>query len=209
MLKHLYNTISGPISVVGSAPSASRFHGSDYSIAVNGAALLPHKFNIFMCGDKSSSSRSWFYAAKSSKRVIADIIAAQDIYLYPDANAVKDVHHSKLPKPSVPHEIYSYKPYRPNIVKTKPDYLMYGGTISCCAAQLSYYLGASTIKLFGCEFSKERANHYFYKDAHTGNIFDSMRLTMDKVLQEIRDHGVRIEIIGRTYLTSFDKQYEN
>ena len=90
------------------------------------------------------------------------------------------------------------------------NFLMFGGTISCCAVQLAYIMGAKEIELYGCNFHHSRRSHYFYSagQGQIGRVRSSQRETMDKLLKEVRAKGVKVSIFGPTRLTEFDRQYK-
>ena len=85
---------------------------------------------------------------------------------------------------------------------------MYGGTISCCAVQLAYMMGASRLKLFGCEFS-HRDGNYFQKFSHVGSVSDRQYKTMQSMLRKIRDEGVKITAYGNSILTEIDERIQS
>jgi hypothetical protein len=216
MIKSLYNIHKGAtIAVVGSGPTATSYtHNKvDVSIGVNGAAkFYSHpgaaKFDYFMCGDVKSSTFDWFSIACSRVRVIAKLTAASDKILYPDRlfpdikrDAVPTAKQNSviLPPPVKPHLTFMYKWWKPDRLKRDMNYLMFGGTISCCAVQLAYIMGAAKIVLYGCSFTST-GNHYFYHTRRPGTISDSQRTVMSTVVGEIKKRGIRIEIVGHTTL---------
>ncbi|MCK9558465.1 MAG: hypothetical protein M0R50_10550 [Candidatus Cloacimonetes bacterium] len=211
MIKLLHNIAKGAtIAVVGSGPTATDFIHSknDISIGVNGAAKLGQKFDYFMCGDTRSSCFDWFNIDCSRVRVIAKLTAAPDkilypIELFPDIKRIAVItakqNTIKLPRPVEPHLTFMYKWYRQERLKEDMNYLMFGGTISCCAVQLAYVMGASKIVLYGCNFTSV-GRHYFYQTRKPGSISDSQRTVMNTVINEIKKRGVKFEIVGSTTL---------
>lgn len=198
------------IGVVGSGPSAVGFtkNGLDATIAVNGAAKLNHSFDYFLCGDSASSKCDWFRIDCAKVRVIAKLTAGLDEILYPPglfpglhrvSVPVTKQNSVKLPCPLWPHLTFMYDRYKLQKINKEMNCLMFGGTISCCAVQLAYIMGASTIVLFGCEFSNPK-QHYFYKANRAGTIADNQRRIMNEVLRELKKRGVRFRIIGDTTL---------
>jgi len=192
------------------------YSGSECSIAVNGAALLPYKFNYFMCGDSRSHLRRWFDIDCSEVRIVAELIATLDYKLYPGVynglidrrsyGVTQQLSIPKLPDPVIPHLTYKYRSYKTGIMKNYTTKLMYRATISGCAAQLAFYMGCRVLRLYGCSFINDK-QHYFYEDDHSGKIYQSMVINMDKILTELRQLGVRIEVFGKSKLTAYDKQY--
>ena len=211
MIKSLHHAHDGAaISIVGSGPTAIDFNKSksDISIGVNGAAKLGKKFDYFMCGDAKSSAYDWFSIDCSRVRIIAKLTAAPDKILYPvelfpniKRMAVITAKQStvSLPPPVKPHLTFMYKWYKPDRLKKDMNYLMFGGTISCCAVQLAYVMGASKIILYGCGFTNT-GRHYFYHTQRPGTISDSQRTVMTAIINEIRKRGVRVEAVGNTTL---------
>lgn len=211
MIKTLHNIhVGASIAVVGSGPTAINFVESktDISIGVNGAAKLGKHFNYFMCGDVKSPTYDWFNIDCSNVRVIAKMIASSDKTLYPVdlfpniarvAVVTAKQNTVKLPCPVEPHRTFTYKWYKLDRLKKDMNYLMFGGTISCCAVQLAYVMGASRIVLYGCGFTSV-GNHYFYHTRRPGSISESQRATMSTVINEVRKRGVKVEIVGNTTL---------
>jgi hypothetical protein len=216
MIKSLHNLYKGAtIAVVGSGPTATNYTQGkvDVSIGVNGAAKFcsnprADKFDYFMCGDVKSSTFDWFNIVCSRVRVIAKLTAAPDKILYPDAlfpnikrDAVPTAKQNSiiLPLPIKPHLTFIYKWWKPDRLKNDMNYLMFGGTISCCAVQLAYIMGAAKIVLYGCSFTST-GNHYFYYTRRPGTISDSQRAVMSMVISEIKKRGVKIEAVGHTML---------
>jgi hypothetical protein len=181
----------------------------DITIAVNGAAKLNQPFDYFMCGDHKSSSYDWFKIQCSKTRVIAKLTAGLDEILYPP-ELFPDIKRMAvtapkqgtidLPCPVWPHMTFMYRWYKPQRLKKDMDYLMFGGTISCCAVQLAYVMGASKIVLFGCGFNNLR-QHYFYRSNRRGSVSDSQRNTMNVVINELKKQGIQFQIIGETTLS--------
>ena len=205
------------IAVVGSSPTAQLYKGDcDISIAVNGAALLGPRFNYFLCGDWKAPLRDWWTVDTADVRVIATLVSLMDYQLYPEdkfpglernavpAHEAKKV--SKQPPPIHPHLTFRYRSHKRGILNDKNNFLMYRGTVSCCAAQLAFIMGCKHIKLYGCEFSGAKSNHYFYEANHIGSVRKTMIQVMDSVLGEIRNKGVRVTVYGKTNLTQFDQQ---
>jgi hypothetical protein len=211
MIKSLYKIHDNKtIAVVGSGPTAVDFlHSSaDISIGVNGAAKLGKKFDYFMCGDVRSSSYDWFEVDCSRVRIIAKLTASLDKILYPldifpdierAAVITTKQHTLNLPVPIEPHLTFVYKWHKPGRLQQDMNFLMFGGTISCCAVQLAYIMGASKIVLYGCNFTS-RGKHYFYSTRRPGSISDSQRTVMNTVINEVKERGVQIQIIGETTL---------
>jgi len=222
MLDRLRKKHSGDIvSVAASGPSADLFKkGADITIGVNGAAFLDHKFDYFLCGDKNSYTKDWFTVECSYVRVIARLVASMDIILYPEKKfpnlerlAVPQHEQRKVrhvPEPIPQHLIYSYKWYAEGRLAEDMDFLMFGGTISCCAVQLAYIMGAKEVELYGCDFHHSRRSHYFYNagPGQVGRVRPSQCEVMDKLLKEVRDRGVRVSMFGPSRLTQFDRQYK-
>jgi hypothetical protein len=221
MLERLRNRHKGDtISIVASGPSAELFKRGDVTIAVNGSAFLDYKFDYFLCGDKNAHSKDWFSVDCSYVRVIARIVASMDKILYPDnifpkleRLAVPQHEQGKvkyLPNPIPPHITFKYRWYTEGRISRDIDYLMFSGTISCCAVQLAYIMGASAVELFGCNFHHSRRLHYFYDaaDGQIGRVRPPQREVMDKSLKEVRSLGMKVSIFGPTRLTEFDRQYK-
>lgn len=111
------------IAVVASGPSTADLFISSPSvtIGVNGAAFLGHKFDYFLCGDKNAHTKDWFTVECSHIRVIANLVASMDRFLYPD-DKFPDLERltvpqheqrkvRRIPKPVSPHLTYLYKWY--------------------------------------------------------------------------------------------------
>lgn len=198
------------VSIVGSGPTATEYlkHKHDVSIGVNGAAKLGVKFDYFMCGDDKSPTFDWFKIDCAKTRVIAKIIAACDTFLYPE-DKFNSLHRItvpaakqasvKLPPPVWPHFTFMYRWFKMDRLKKDANYLMFGGTISCCAVQLAYMMGASKVILYGCGFNSI-GQHYFYQANKPGCISRSQRDTMTTVLNEMQKRGMKVQIIGNTTL---------
>lgn len=209
------------ISIVASGPSADLFKkGADVTIGVNGAAFLKRKFDYFLCGDKNAHTKDWFTVECSYVRVIAKLVASMDEILFPPKKfpnlrrmAVPQHEQRKVrhvPEPVPPHLTFKYKWYAEGRLDEEMGFLMFGGTISCCAVQLSYIMGAREIELYGCDFHHNRRSHYFYDagQGQIGRVRPSQRETMDRVLKEVREKGVKVSIFGPTRLTEFDRQHK-
>jgi uncharacterized Rossmann fold enzyme len=211
MIKSLHNIHKGAtIAIVGSGPTAVEFIKSkcDISIGVNGAAKLGKKFDYFICGDVRSSTYDWFSIDCSKIRVIAKLTAAPDKILYPDvlfptitraAVVTAKQNNIVLPLPIEPHLTFMYKWYKSDRLKPDMNYLMFGGTISCCAVQLAYVMGATKIVLYGCGFNSI-GKHYFYHTSKPGTISDSQRTVMSAVINELKKRGIQFENVGHTTL---------
>jgi len=214
MINKLANRHSGStVAIIGSAPSVSMYGGGyGVDVAVNGAALLGRKFTYFLYGDKNSHNRSWFTVNCSQIRIGARIVASYDKILYPpdlypnlDRLSVPSHHQKKvlhIPNPIEPHLLFNYKWYKPNRLSLKNNFLMHCGTISCCACQLAYIMGASELHLYGCSFTHEHGS-YFYNDKHKGSIRSTQIEVMDSLLGELIKKGIIIRIFGPTKLTRF------
>jgi hypothetical protein len=209
MIKALHGIHKGEtIAVVGSGPTAIEFKNQHLSIGVNGAAKLGKRFDYFMCGDARSSAFDWFNIDCSRVRVIAKLTAAPDKILYP-IDLFQDIKRTavitakqssvKLPPPVEPHLTFMYRWYKSDRLKSDMNYLMFGGTISCCAVQLAYLMGATKIVLYGCGFNSV-GRHYFYHTPRPGSISASQRAVMNAVISEIRKRGVQFQIVGETTL---------
>jgi len=208
------------VSIVASGPSADLFKDGAVTIGVNGAAFLKHKFDYFLCGDKNSYTKDWFSIDCSYVRVIARLVASMDRILYPDdkfpslerlavpQHEQRRIKH--LPEPVPPHLTYKYLWYGKGRLNEDVNFLMFSGTISCCAVQLAYIMGAKKIELYGCDFHHSRRSHYFYesKQGQVGRVRPSQREIMDKMLKEVMDKGVKVSIFGQTRLTQFNRQYK-
>jgi hypothetical protein len=86
------------IVVLGSGPSLSLFQGGyDCTIAVNGASLVDHKYDYFICGDFKSPKREWFLSSQQvgSTRIIANFLAPFDPIVVPEIKYRKTM--QKLP----------------------------------------------------------------------------------------------------------------
>lgn len=220
MLARLRDAHKGTtIAIVASGPTAVMFDGAcDVSIAVNGAALLGKRFDYFLCGDKFAPDKDWFYVDCSSVRVIARIVATMDKFLYPDdrypklkrmAMPQQQQHHTRrIPPPISPHLTFRYRWFHDGELSREINYLMFTGTIACCAVQLAYIMGAAHVKLYGCNFYHSPSIHYFYDapKAQVGRVRGAQREVMDKVLGEVRKFGVKVSVFGDTKLTQFDEQ---
>lgn len=196
-------------AVIGSGPTASLYRGDcDISIAVNGAALLPYRFNYFMCGDVTSPERNWFYVDCADIRVIADLVATCDKKLYPVSKYPKikriTTHQhlrcnlGTVPNPEPPHIVFSYCPFKAEKLSRQNDFLMYGGTVSCCALQLAWIMGAKKIDIYGCPFSHS-AGSYFYHCGDPGAVTKSQKDVMQSVIDIIRA-DTEVNIVGNSLL---------
>jgi hypothetical protein len=213
MIQSLFNVHKGAtIAVVGSGPTAVDFikGRSDISIGVNGAAKLGKCFDYFMCGDAKSSTYDWFGIDCSKIRVIAKLTAAVDRILYPQIEfpelkrlVVSTAKQGtiNLPPPINPHLTFMYRWWKPQRLKVDANYLMFGGTISCCAVQLAYIMGASKIILFGCGFNST-GKHHFYNTNRPGSISESQRRVMNEVINELRNRDIYFSIVGDTTLNT-------
>jgi len=196
------------------------FKCGDVTIAVNGSAFLGHKFDYFLCGDKNAHTKDWFDVDCSYVRVIAKIVASMDKILYPaerfpDLERLAVPQHEQhrvksLPDPVPPHITFRYRWYVEGRMTRDLDYLMFSGTISCCAVQLAYIMGAKAVELYGCNFHHGKRSHYFYDASvgQVGRVRPSQREIMDKLLKEVRGLGMKVTIFGPTRLTEFDRQYK-
>ena len=217
MLKQLFQSApDSKIAIIGSGPSAVQFDGNcDISIAVNGAAMLPTKFDYFMYGDRQAPERSWSQPDCASRRVVAHHVAATDRLLYPEVDfpdlertaRPQSANQTLLPPPAHPHLYFQYRPFDVDQISRQNNFLMYGGTISCCAVQLAYMMGASRLELFGCEFS-HRDGNYFQKFSHVGSVSDRQYQAMQSTLKKIRDEGVKVTAYGKSILTEIDERIQ-
>ena len=63
------------IAILGSGPSISLFNEKeDLAIAVNGAALMEKKYQIFLAGDVHSPQRDWWLASENNSNKKNEII---------------------------------------------------------------------------------------------------------------------------------------
>lgn len=208
MISDLYNKHPGSIiDIIGSGPSAVMYNGSvNPSIAVNGASLLGHKYSYFVCGDHNSYKRDWFSIKCSNIRVIARLVALFDYQLYPESINMKrfavPAHEqskvSDIRNPVKPHKVFSYRKYDAVRLSRCNNFLMYGGTISCCALQLAWIMGARKVRIYGCGFTHTNG-HYFYNASSIGSIVRSQIETMQSVIDHLRSE-IDIEIIGDSKL---------
>lgn len=217
MLKKLIGSApDSEISIVGSGPSATQFNGQgDLSIAVNGAALLDRQFDFFLYGDRQAPHRIWSKVDCARTRIVARHVATTDELLYPhDVAAYQDLERTtepqsadqpNLPDPISPHIHFEYQEFSANRIAETNEFLMYGGTISCCAAQLAMIMGAKKIRLFGCEFSHARGS-YFRKFRHVGQISNRQLETMNEALRVIRSKRIEVVAHGATKLTQVDQK---
>lgn len=201
-------------SIVASGPTAELYDGTtDISIGVNGAAYLDKHFDYFLCGDKNSHKFDWFRINCSDVRVIARLCASNDYQLYPKEfdNIIERksvaAHQQKqlnnLISPIYPHYVFTYKWFKKGRLDKRNNYLMFRGTISCCAVQLAYIMGCTEIHLYGCTFrgSRRRNEHYFYDTKQRkGIVSGSQREIMEVCLKEVIDKGVRVYIHGKSAL---------
>lgn len=207
MISALFDKHSGSaIDIVASGPSASAYRRQGPSIAVNGGILAPGQFDYFMCGDHRSHNYDWFRCDNANVRVIAKLVASQDHVLYPvlddDSRVALPYHLAgslKLPPPEPPHLIYDYKPFSLIRLNRRNRYLMFGGTISCCALQLAWIMGASSVNLYGCNFTHRHNNHYFYYSKQNGAVSQSQTSVMQSVIDKLRA-DMTINIIGESKL---------
>ena len=229
MIQQLYNRHQGrTIAIVASGPTATAFnpHDSDYSIGVNGAALLAHRglrLDYFLCGSQHAPRRPWFTVDCASTRIICVRFALHDRSLYPDAlypglirrsYVDDDIDTITLPPPVAPHLTYRYtrEPTATFLTGRRPfDKVVIGGTIAAVAVQIAYLMGATCLKLYGCSFSRQTSHlpqHYFYRTAadHGGGIDDSQLAAMERTLAVVRQHGVEIQVVGATALRQYDRQ---
>lgn len=220
MLRLLHKKhIGKSVSIVGSGPSADLFNSStDISIGVNGAAYLGKKFDYFLCGDNNSHRYKWFREKCSDVRVISKLVASLDYQLYPKEfdQVVRRLsvpqHKQKMVKdllcPVYPHITFEYRWFKPGRLSATQNFLMFGGTISGCAAQLAFLMGCSEIHLYGCNFTHKRQHYFYDNEERPGRVVDSQRDRMDKCLKDIRDLGVKVYMHGPSKLTQFDKRVE-
>jgi hypothetical protein len=202
------------VAIVGSGPSAVRVQPvADVVIAVNGAARLRNDFDYFLCGDRYSFRRDWFEFSCSRVRLIATLVASLDYQLYPQSRfptllrlalPVERQHELCLPVPVWPHGVFEYRSFREELVTRRPQYLLYRGTIACCAVQLAFAFGSREIVLFGCEFDHSHG-HYFYNSVNVGSIVSSQRRVMERCLALVRAAGVCVTIFGPTSLAQYDR----
>ena len=217
MLKQLHRKFpQSEIAIIGSGPSAKQFSGQgDVSIAVNGAALLEHQFDFFLYGDRKAPEREWSKVDCAQTRVVAHHVAATDELLYPkgkypDLERVakpQSVDQIQLPPPVAPHLHFQYEAFELGKVSRNNNFLMYGGTISCCAVQLAFMLGAKRVLLFGCEYSHQTASYFRFLQ-HTGSISDDQRNVMNLTLAKLRQVGVAVAAFGKTTLEQVDQRFE-
>lgn len=226
MISELHDRHRGrSVAIVGSSPSATLFTPQicDISIGLNGSALLGYRFDYFMCSDPDSHKRDWFYVDCSVSRVIAASIASMDFFLYPEALSHtlrqrvaagwSDQYAIRLPVPRKPHFFYyrrlPTKSGLDNFKAKRTDVLMVRGTVAGEAVQLAYLMGASSITLFGCSFSRESSGtdrHYFYESDQDqiGEIKRFQLESMNLYLSVVRSQGVRVVIVGPTELIEYD-----
>jgi hypothetical protein len=218
MLHLLHNKHKGKsASIIASGPTAIKYDEStDISIAVNGAAFMEKQFDYFLCGDHNSHNFSWFKIQCSTVRVVSRLVASMDSQLYPkdfdeilDRKAVpahKQRQVGNLLCPIYPHVLFNYRWYKEGRLKPNSNFLMFGGTISCCAVQLAFLLGCSEIHLYGCGFNHRRG-HYFYKSGEKpGRVVKTQFETMERCLKEVRSLGMKVYIHGKSKLTQCDKK---
>ena len=221
MLRRLHNKHpNSTVAIIASGPSAVMAADCkcDISIGVNGAAVLGRRFDYFMCGDCTAHLKDWFTVDCANIRVIARIVATMDYLLYPAHKYPKLIRmavpqhqqHSlrRLQPPVNPHLTFKYKWYRVGLLAPDMNFLMFTGTISCCAVQLAYLMGAKHINLYGCNFHHSKSSHYFYdaRADQVGRIRNNQIVVMDNVLKEVRSRSIRVCIYGETRLTQYDEQ---
>jgi hypothetical protein len=215
MIELLKNKHEGKsASIIASGPSAGLYDGTtDISIGVNGAAYLGKHFDYFLCGDKNSHKFDWFKINCSDHRVVAKLCASNDYQLYPkefnsiiERKSVASHQQKKLASlicPVYPHYIFTYRWFKRNHLHKNNNYLMFRGTISCCAVQLAYIMGCTEIHLYGCTFkgSRKVSDHYFYDNKQKkGIVSKSQREVMEICLSEVIALGVKVYIHGNSTL---------
>lgn len=198
------------MAVVGSGPSASSYPGeAQISIGVNGAALLGPKYDYFLAGDHNAPQREWFGVNCSRVRVIAELIATTDKQLYPDhmyprlRRMAVPVHKRRdipeVPVPVDPHCTFKYRSFKESLPASRFNYLMYKGTISCCALQLAWMMGAAVVDLYGCNFT-HKGGSYFYKSEFKGRVVETQYQVMQSMMNQLRKSGLIINVHGDSRL---------
>ncbi len=211
MIKNLWDKHPGArIAVVGSGPSADLYPGNaQISIGVNGAALLGPRYDYFLAGDHNAPAREWFNINCSNIRVIAELIATTDKQLYPDiafpdlVRMAVPVHKRRdipeVPRPVSPHITFKYRSFKDVLPASRFNFLMYRGTISCCALQLAWMMGAREVDLYGCNFT-HKGGSYFYKSEFKGRVVETQYQVMQAMINQLRDNGLLINIHGSSRL---------
>ncbi|MFH1376333.1 MAG: hypothetical protein ABIH25_01730 [Candidatus Woesearchaeota archaeon] len=126
----------------------------------------------------------------------------------------------QLPSPSEPHLLMHYIAGSKNPVPVSRRHqkaINVGGTSACMALQVAHVMGASSIHLYGVEFSNEVSSdssyyggNYFYKPklGETGRTLPSQREFMDRIILETMAEGTRVFSHGPTALeNTFKVEY--
>ncbi len=211
MIESLHDIHKGStISIVASGPSAVMYDGfGDIAIGVNGASLLGPTFDYYMCGDPYAHRHDWFSINCSKERVVAKVLASMDYQLYPEH--IYDIERKSvtvlkqraldLPDPVYPHKTFRYRSYKHDKLRLNNKFLLFGGTISCCALQLAWMMGADRVVLFGCNFRHSMSEHHFYDTKMPGRVVLTQVKTMQSVIDKMRTAGLVVSIIGKSALS--------
>ncbi len=204
------------VAVLGGGPSLGNFEGrQDVAIAVNGAALLPRRYDYFLCGDESAPKRSWFQASAqwNATRVVSSFVAPWDPLLFPDSETRLRLQAALPLRRTSTAPFYEYEPnatvspphiwfqYEHPPVSRFHDLpfdrnagrFFHGATIAGAAVQLAAVMGAAEIHLFGCDFSNRTGLDYFLPTKEAGGVSSQVQIdSFAKVLRQAEKLGIHV-----------------
>lgn len=224
MIQNLRNIYKdAEVAILGSGPSVKLYEEKeDIALAVNGAAFLDKKYDIFVAGDKKAPFRDWWlssdHKSNSVIRIVSSYIAPFDPFLYPDENyrnfIQKDYREfvkfneyvNFVPNfdPTPPHIFFKFGGFGigfVNKISPKQTFLYWGGTISAIALQISLILGSKNVHLYGCDINNYSGSNYFYDAGDQKGFLDhGQKEIMQSTIDKIRDLRVRVNVHGNSFV---------
>lgn len=213
------------IAVLGSGPTVNMYkEKEDLAIAVNGAALIDRKYDIFMAGDFTSPTMEW-WETEASQRIMSSYISVFDPFMYPDKGTrtrlqdeldshIAENKDEKYPyvgyypqtRPKKPHLFFRFGGFGKEYVDfVSPNQVVmyWGGTISAIALQASLVMGCESINIYGCGFNNQSGTNYHYDcpEGQGGSISDEQIRIMQATLDKVRSYGVHVKVHGESNIS--------
>jgi len=219
------------VAILCPGPSVNEFgEKEDLAIAVNGAAFVSAKYDVFLTAYVKAPERDWWLASqnhsnkKNIVRMVSSYTAPFDPVLFPDEKTrlqlqrgldetVREHEGDKYPyssyvpdaEPKEPHLFFNFGGVGEEFIsKISADQkeMYWGGTVAAIALQVALISGAERVILYGCQFNNQSGNNYHYKcpREQQGRHIDSQFIIMQKTVDRVRDLGLDVVIHGESAL---------
>ena len=161
------------------------------TIVVNKAIEIDIKKDVWItCDMKQAVACEWFKQGIADHADIACILAGAFARMYPDAKWVFGF--GPLQKAGI------------HFAEPLEGFLRYGTTVTGCALQLAYWLGAKRIILCGVDFQGDKYFDGTSRGVPVSQLTKRIAPRMNRLIAWMINKGVRIETLSKTYLRLSD-----